>query len=277
MVIMRQLTIIIISLHVALFACGSKRNNHTGDAGGDGNDATSDSATADALIPVNCVPGSTQCTDCIDNDGDGRADGFDPECTGPLDNNEGSFATGIPGDNVDPVKQDCFFDGNSGGSPKTDCQIHVCCLLGATDQASCPVGANQYDPSACAAPQTDACRTSCQPLVPPGCDCFGCCTVCDPATNQCRDILINSAFAPDCSQETLLDQNACKSCVKVQDCGSSCDPQNCILCPGQDPSDLPASCGGSNTCGAGEESCTNAACPADKYCANGCCVTSVLF
>ena len=61
-------------------------------------------------IPI----GQAACSDGIDNDGDGLIDYNDPECVGPLDNDEGSFATGIPGDNVDPCKQDCFFDGNSG-------------------------------------------------------------------------------------------------------------------------------------------------------------------
>ena len=56
----------------------------------------------------------TQCSDGIDNDGDGLIDSADPECTGPADNDESSFATGIPGDNMDACKQDCFFDGNSG-------------------------------------------------------------------------------------------------------------------------------------------------------------------
>ena len=55
-----------------------------------------------------------QCSDGIDNDGDGKIDYDDPECVGPLDNDESSFATGIPGDNMDACKQDCFFDGNSG-------------------------------------------------------------------------------------------------------------------------------------------------------------------
>ena len=55
-----------------------------------------------------------QCSDGIDNDGDGKIDYDDPECVGGLDNDESSFATGIPGDNVDACKQDCFFDGNSG-------------------------------------------------------------------------------------------------------------------------------------------------------------------
>ena len=39
---------------------------------------------------------------------------YDAECTGASDNDEASFGTGIPGDNKDPCKQDCFFDGNSG-------------------------------------------------------------------------------------------------------------------------------------------------------------------
>ncbi len=40
----------------------------------------------------------------MDNDGDGLVDGFDPECTGPFDDDEATFATGIPGDNKDPRK-----------------------------------------------------------------------------------------------------------------------------------------------------------------------------
>ena len=58
--------------------------------------------------------GNAQCSDGLDNDGDGKIDYADPECVGPLDNDESSFATGIPGDNSDACKQDCFFDGNSG-------------------------------------------------------------------------------------------------------------------------------------------------------------------
>ena len=44
------------------------------------------------------------CSDGMDNDGDGLVDGFDPECTGPFDDDEATFATGIPGDNKDPRK-----------------------------------------------------------------------------------------------------------------------------------------------------------------------------
>ena len=55
------------------------------------------------------------CGDGEDNDGDGLVDNMDTECMGPCDDDESSFATGIPGDNMDCKKQDCFFDGDSGG------------------------------------------------------------------------------------------------------------------------------------------------------------------
>ena len=81
----------------------------------------------------------TQCSDGIDNDGDGKIDYGDPECVGPLDNDEGTFATGIPGDNIDACKQDCFFDGNSGmGDDGCDWQLKCDPM---TNNASCPYDA----------------------------------------------------------------------------------------------------------------------------------------
>ena len=56
----------------------------------------------DGRVEVLCGSSPCACSDGLDNDGDGLVDGFDPECTSPFDNDEGSFATGIPGDNVDP-------------------------------------------------------------------------------------------------------------------------------------------------------------------------------
>jgi hypothetical protein len=38
-----------------------------------------------------------QCDNCIDDDGDGLIDGFDPHCIFSLDDDESSFSTGIPG------------------------------------------------------------------------------------------------------------------------------------------------------------------------------------
>jgi hypothetical protein len=252
-----------------LVACGS--NSGSGDGGGGSGDDDGFAPGTDGSIgPANCVAGSTECTDCIDNDTDGRIDGFDPECSGPLDNDEGSFATGIPGDNIDEVFQDCFFDGNS-GHEDDGCQIPTCCMLD-PNAAGCPPPA---PPNLTCAP-TQMCIDACKPLTPPGCDCFGCCTVCDPDTNECRDIVTNPAVAPDCDDTSILDPQKCPSCTKVTSCSTDCGGQTCILCPGQDTSDLPSSCGGTNSCPDGALSCTSTACPEGSYCASGCCQSIIL-
>src|SRR5688500_10744812 len=42
-----------------------------------------------------CGDAGCVCSNGLDDDDDGAADGLDPECTGPYDDDEGSFATGI--------------------------------------------------------------------------------------------------------------------------------------------------------------------------------------
>src|SRR5262249_30355412 len=96
--------------------------------------------------------GTTQCSDGIDNDGDGLIDLADPECVGPLDNDESSFATGIPGDNIDACKQDCFFDGNS-GMGDDGCQWQLQCDPQSVEP-KCPYSASY------AAQHANACSTS---------------------------------------------------------------------------------------------------------------------
>jgi hypothetical protein len=262
-------------------ACGGGDGNNQGtidapDGTGDGGIGDGDGGTGpDASTTGMCMAGGPQCNNCVDDDGDGQIDGDDLECTGALDNDENSFATGIPGDNIDQVDQDCFFDGNS-GSGNDGCSIHVCCLLGAPDRASCPFGANRYDPAECVSPETEACIELCAPLAPPGCDCFGCCTVCDPVTNICRDILTNPAVAPNCNDTNLNDPTACPSCVKRTDCGTTCNPAECVLCPGQDPGDLPETCNNMNECPVGSMACgPGISCGTGRFCANGCCIDGV--
>ena len=105
----------LLAVAIILTACGG--HHGTGDdATGDGGNGGDGSTTFIDAPPFDgtCTPGGPQCSNCKDDDGDGLIDGFDPECTGPFDNDEGSFATGIPGDNKDAINQDCFFDGNSG-------------------------------------------------------------------------------------------------------------------------------------------------------------------
>jgi hypothetical protein len=221
--------------------------------------------------------GTTQCSDGIDNDGDGLIDGLDPECTGPLDNDESSFATGIPGDNRDPKWQDCFYDGNSGAGDD-GCRYATGCLTGDLPQTdkNCQL--------------SDQCKKFCAPLVPNGCDCFGCCTVGPPGAT------VDIELMATCSLAKLSDTTACPRCIKTTQCGNDCG--TCELCAGKTVADLPASCtpsgsggatgaggapsGGSGTtgggptytCDNGEQVCGNGlpGCMLGTYCSLGCCI-----
>ncbi len=224
---------------------------------------------ADLCGDAGCV-----CNNGIDDDDDGLIDGLDPECTGPLDNDEGSFATGIPGDNRDPKWQDCFFDGNSGAGDD-DCRYHTDCLTGdkpLTDK-DCAL--------------TDACIEFCAPRTPNGCDCFGCCTV-QVDANTSVDILTGTS----CSLDSAQDAKACPPCVKSAECGNTCG--RCELCPGKTIADLPADCGPDTgaggapsgaggapggpgyTCDGGEQVCGPdlPGCQMGSYCSLGCCILS---
>lgn len=262
-------TLLLTSMVALALGCGNA--DPGGGAGADGGGAANgDGGGAGGGIDSG-IGGNPQCSDAIDNDDDGAIDGFDPECTGPADNDESSFATGIPGDNIDAVKQDCFFDGNSGHGDD-GCDIHVCCLL----DGECPaeLKPNLYDPAKCE--QTQECIDFCAPLTPPGCDCFGCCTIC--SGDNCVDILTNPAVAPDCTSENAMDPTKCPTCTKSVDCGPGGDPcyeLECALCPGQDPSDLPPECNNMNECPNGAASCIGTACAVGQYCSNGCCINVV--
>lgn len=288
------------------FGCGSNGSgtdagNGTMDDGGGFNGPDAFEAVIDAppFSGMCTVGGTAQCSDCVDNDGDMKIDGFDPECSGPLDRLEDSFATGIPGDNMDATYQDCFFDGDSGGG-NDGCSQHVCCLLQAANIQECSQLApnsnyDKYVKSKCYMPVGNVavpskCTMNCGPLAPPGCDCFGCCTVCNGS--ECRDIAQNPAISPNCTAELINDPGAdgtintaddpCKACVKTADCGSSeCayDGVSCTPCPGQCDMNgvcnppLPSSCGGTTTCPTGYMECAaDGSCPAETYCSSGCCV-----
>jgi hypothetical protein len=222
----------------------------------------------DGGASCDCGGAACQCSDGKDNDAvDGEPsdgiDGLDIECTGACDNDEGSFATGIPGDNKDP-HQDCFFDGDSGAGND-----------GCKDAS---------DPSA-------ECQNFCAPLTPNGCDCFGCCAVTldngETATVQlggtCEDA------------DDIGDETKCKPCTQSEACMNECG--ECELCPGKDPADIPESCnpdtgtggsgsgtGGSGTGGTPNYTCDNGAvactsstqCGTSGYCQTGCCVKLVI-
>jgi hypothetical protein len=197
------------------------------DAGGGG-----DAAAAPISLPPSvtmaeagtlyCGSELCQCNNGIDDDGDGTVDGFDVECTGGIDDDEATFATGIPGDNRDPKWQDCFFDGNSGAGDDR-CRYPTECLTGELS----------LDDDACSV--TQACLDNCRPRTPNGCDCFGCCAVELPGGGE-----VHVTLSETCSLAKIGDPEACAPCTPNPTCANDCG--ECELCPGKTVADLPESC-----------------------------------
>ncbi len=225
-------------------------------------------------IGGNLVVGGTQCSDGIDNDDDGKIDFGDPECVGPLDDDEGSFATGIPGDNSDACKQDCFFDGNS-GMGDDDCLWQLQCdPQGATGQCTYDADFVKKHANECSvsASQDQRCIDFCQKRTPNGCDCFGCCAVPGVATPI--------RLAATCTEKDFGDPTKCPPCTQVTQCANTCE--RCELCIGK--TTVPADCGATpdagtpgdagipQTCDFDAPACgADGSCPAGRGCVTGCC------
>jgi hypothetical protein len=210
-----------------------------------------------ACIPLECDGALYACGDCMDNDGDGKVDGGDPECVSPCDDKEETFATGLPGDNMDPCKQDCFFDGNSGGGAG-DCAWNLACDPQNPGGDDCPYNPDQNN---CPEMQSDECVMTCQ--VPNGCDCFGCCTV--EVDGMTYDIFLGDA---DCSLAAI---ETCATCTPNDDCDDECHPEDCEVCFGQElpPECEEANCETGTPCEVDDMGASN--CPADQFCNTGCC------
>jgi hypothetical protein len=174
---------------------------------------------------VLCGSAPCACSNGKDDDMDGVSDLADPECVSSWDNDEGSFATGISGDNRDDACQDCFFDGNS-GSGNDGCYLPSSCL----SKGNASSGHGRCD----SCEQTDQCKKFCQAYTPNGCDCFGCCTV-----RLANGSNVNVALGNGCN----IDGNTvtgCNTCVPNDSCRNVCG--KCELCPGKTVADLPAEC-----------------------------------
>ena len=192
------------------------------------------------------------------------ADGFDAECTGPGDEDEGSFATGSP--SPPSYCRDCFWDDNAGGGDD-GCRYATGCFV---DPA---FGGGPNCPSCV---PSDECIDNCRARTPNGCDCFGCCEVAREDGTTVEVVLEAS-----CSLANIDDIIACPRCTRSADCANPCGP--CELCPGRKPSDLPASCGSGqsdagvgHTCDNGLQTCSESLpCRGTDYCQQGCCVLTV--
>jgi hypothetical protein len=210
--------------------------------------------------PIDCGGQIWACGDGMDNDKDGNVDLMDPECTGPCDDDEASYQTGIPGDNVD-CKQDCFFDGNSGQGDDGCIWDLKCDPANPGEFIGCEYsGGNNCEnmpPN-----QSEDCIMFCEQYVPPGCDCFGCCTVC--GDEGCVDIFLNGD--PECNIDNL---EACTMCTsQIEECGNPCEPEMCEICFGE--TEPPEGCG-ENECMDDLPCEASPDCPVDYFCYLGCC------
>jgi len=217
-----------------------------------------------------------ECGNCADDDGDCAVDADDGECFGPCDNSEEVFAGLIPGQNNAPCKADCYFD-NDTGSGNDDCFWSLQCdpLEPSLD---CNYNANANIPGSglsCAQAQvmqSQVCEDVCGPLVPNGCDCFGCCEVFLPAGGSATVYLgtENAGGDATCTMDVIENEALCAPCTQVQACLNDCS--GCELCFGMTelppgcveqecPDELPA-CGQPN----------QPPCPVGAFCLTGCCV-----
>lgn len=198
-----------------------------------------------------------ECGDTFDNDMDGLIDLDDYECTTPCDDNETYFKTDLPGQNED-CKGDCYFDGNS-GSGDDQCEWNLQCdVENPGEQIGC-----EYDPSHLWCEEkpvtSDVCEAFCEPLVPNGCDCFGCCKIAG------QYVYLDGA---ECALDSLEN---CESCTWAPECNNPCDGE-CEICAGESAADLPPHCT-APSCPNGVTSCTKQSdCAAGQFCSTGCCV-----
>lgn len=250
-----------------------------------------------ACLPAPCAGRIRQCGDCIDNDGDGLVDADDPGCIGACDNSEDVYDLRIPGGDTATCQRDCYYDDDQ-GSGNDGCSYDQRCDPLSPDPERCP-----HTPPGgsvrCPDTQPDRCYRNCLPLVPNGCDCFGCCEL---PSGSGEWVFLGSpdgSGARTCSPENIADRTVCRPCTPYPGCINTCE--RCELCIGR--TELPPDCfppppvdggvpvddagrpidagprpdGGTPDlrCAPGVQACglpTDPPCPGGYYCLTGCCV-----
>jgi hypothetical protein len=228
------------------------------------------------------------CGDCEDNDADGLVDMDDPDCVGPCHNAEDTFFGSIPGQNQTPCVGDCYFDADSGGGNDRCLWNRGCDPLAGgpsipPEGAECPYDPDTLTTGASGRQTCDEllvqpveCLDACGPLVPNGCDCFGCCVI--PGAPTPVWLGSSDGVTGTCSLAAVGDPERCHPCTQVPSCTNACE--DCELCVGK--LQLPAGCEGSGdpscstpACRPDQQPCGSDclhACPARQACITGCCV-----
>lgn len=229
-------------------------------------------AGAPPCVEVACRGKPWQCGNCLDDDADGVIDSLDPDCLGPCDDDEVGLSSGMIVMQSATCRLDCYFDADSGAGNDQCDWSHKCDERSVapsyppSGEARC-----EYEPGAgmgldCEAlvEQPQSCRDACLPLVPNGCDCFGCCQLEDGEFH----FIGRGRGELGCQRDALGDADACPPCTPVQSCLNRCE--QCEVCVGRE---LDPECSGGNVCPPGQAACTtDAPCDFQEYCVTGCCV-----
>lgn len=260
-------------------ASGSGGLNLSGTAGSAASSGAAPVGGAATCVPTKCRGTVYLCGNCMDDDGDGKIDSEDPDCLGPCDADEKNLSTGLTVGVGAPCRQDCYFDGDVGAGNDKCVWTHQCDTLSvAPDYPPSGEARCAYDPSKAPAgtscsglqsAQDPQCDSVCKPLVPNGCDCFGCCEL--PAGSNVYYFIGSVRGESGCELDSAGDPTSCPRCTPVASCLNPCDKcENCVG-RGADPD---PSCGASaGACPIGQSTCTsNAQCDYQEYCVTGCCV-----
>lgn len=166
-----------------------------------------------SVMFVSCAPATAQfhqCNDGNDNNANSWIDMADPYCKLPDDNDETTFLSGYPGDDINqPKALDTWFDLDSGSGNDT-CSIHACCMI----DGACPADLQPqfFNPGACSV--TSTCIDFALPVTKAGCDAFGCCEICLPGASNCPTVFVNPVVSPTCTLETIGDPTHCRVCTQ---------------------------------------------------------------
>jgi len=231
---------------------------------------TANEGGAPSCMKTLCRGQEYKCGNCIDDDDDGLIDALDPDCLGPCDDDELGLSTGLTTTLSAACRQDCYFDGDNGPGNDKCLWSHSCDPKSVapdyppSGESRCKFGASMgVDCSSLETTQEQACLDACLPLVPNGCDCFGCCELPGGSGNY---HFIGSDQG--CTRDNLDDTVACPPCTRVPSCFNDCGKCETCVDKVPDPScSLGGSCpNGGRPCGPG------APCDAGDYCVTGCCV-----
>jgi hypothetical protein len=229
-------------------------------------------AGAPPCEPTLCRGKSYQCGNCSDDDADGLVDALDPDCLGPCDDDELGLSTGLKSTGSGACRQDCYFDGDAGpGNDKCEWS-HACDVLSVapdyppSGEARCAYGAGMgVDCAGLEQAQAQTCLDACLPLVPNGCDCFGCCEL-PGGSGQYHFVGVGSG-AEGCRRDALDDQMTCPPCTPVPSCLNPCEKCEACVDKPRDPS-----CNPGSACPSGAAECgPEAPCEFGDYCVTGCC------